>query len=337
MSDARRYVVYGAGAIGSGIGGHLFRTGHEVVLVARPAHVNKIKADGLQLVTPVETYSLRVPAVANAEEVGFRKGDVVLLCVKSQDTDESLLEIRAAAGPGSEVARELPILCCQNSITNEPAALRYFRRVYGVLVTVPGVFLEPGVVHNPIKGNAGVLEVGLFPTGIDALAEKAATAFSKATYVSFANPRVMEAKGAKMLGNLGNAMGAITDGKGAKEVSQAFMKAVRDEAIACFEKAGVPFESQESFGKRMQGARGETALPPGLRNLGSTWQSLMRGRNEVEADYLNGEVVRLGRVNGVPTPHNAVLQDVANLMASRGETPGRYTADDLAQIVTERG
>src|SRR5215212_4519160 len=99
MCAARRYVVYGAGAIGSGIGGHLFRTGHKVVLVARPAHVNRIKADGLKLVTPDETYTLKVPAVASAAEVGFRHGDVVLLCVKSQDTDKSLLEIRAAAGP----------------------------------------------------------------------------------------------------------------------------------------------------------------------------------------------------------------------------------------------
>ncbi len=330
MTTKTRYVVYGAGAIGSGIGGHLFRTGHDVMLVARPAHVERIRRDGLQLVTPAETYSLKVPVVATAQKVGFRGGDVLLLCVKSQDTDSSLVEIRAAGG---DAARNLPILCCQNSITNEPAALRYFRRVYGVLVVVPGVFLEPGVVHNPIQGNAGVLEVGRYAEGVDDLAEEAAAAFAKGSYVSFANPRVMGAKGAKMLGNLGNAMGAITDGKGD---NKAFMAAVRDEALACFHAAGIRCEPREEFDARMKAARGVTELPPGLRNLGSTWQSLMRGTGNAEADFLNGEIVRLGRVYGIPTPHNEVLQEVCNRMASRGETPGRYTAQDLEELAQAR-
>src|SRR5919202_6640133 len=189
-----RFVVYGAGAIGSGIGGHLHRTGHDAILVGRPAHVERIRSHGLQLVTPDQTYTLHVPAVSRAEDVGFRDGDVVLLCVKSQDTDSALVEIRAAAG---EAARTLPIFCCQNSITNEPAALRYFRRVYGVLIVIPGVFLEPGVVHNPITGNTGFVEIGTFPTGADDLAAAVAQALGEAGYASFVNPEVMAARGAK--------------------------------------------------------------------------------------------------------------------------------------------
>jgi len=340
-----RYVIYGAGAIGSGIGGHLFRTGHDVVLVARPAHVERIRTEGLRLVTPQETYQLRVPAVASAAEVGFRDGnggatgkgangeeaskDVVLLCVKAQDTDRSLAEIRAAGGD----PQTLPIFACQNSITNEPAALRYFRRVYGGLVVVTGVFLEPGVVHNPVRGNAGVLEVGCYPSGVDALSEEVAAALTKASYASHANPQIMEAKGAKMLGNLGNAMGAITDGKGD---SKAFMEAVRQEALACFRVAGIPCESRESFDARMKESRGVNELPPGVRNLGSTWQSMVRQRGEVETDYLNGEIVRLGRVHGIPTPHNEVLQEVASTMAARGDTPGMHTAQDLEKLVARR-
>jgi 2-dehydropantoate 2-reductase len=322
-------VIYGAGAIGSGIGGHLFRTGYDVVLVARPAHVERIRSDGLTLVTPAETYRLQVPAVASAQEVGFRDGDVVLLCVKSQDTDRSLTEIRAAGG----APQTLPIFCCQNSITNEPAALRFFRRVYGVLVVVPGIFLEPGVVHNPIRGNAGVLEVGLYPSGSDALAEEVAAALAKASYEGRVNPQVMHAKGAKLLGNLGNAMGAITDGKGD---NKAFMAAVRSEAEACLSAAGLPWEPRETFDARMKESRGVTELPSGVRNLGSTWQSMVRQRGEVESDYLNGEIVRLGRLHGIATPHNELLQEAASAMAARGETPGKHTAQDLEKMVAEK-
>ena len=328
-----RYVIYGAGAIGSGIGGHLFRTGHETVLVGRPGHVQAIRERGLQLITGDGTYTLPVPAVASAQEVGFgperADTDAVLLCVKSQDTERALQEIRAAGGD----TRELPILCCQNSITNEPAAQRYFRRVYGVLIVIPGVFLEDGVVHNPIKGNAGFVEIGVFPRGTDALAEEVAGALRKATYAAGANPDVMAAKGSKMLGNLGNAMGAITDGKGD---NKPYMARVRREAQECFRAAGVPFESDEAFGARTRENRGTSHLPPGLRNLGSSWQSLQRKQGSIEADYLNGEVVRLGRLWGVETPFNEVLQEIASSMAARGESPGKYSADELMALAEAR-
>src|ERR1700738_4041582 len=193
-----RFVVFGAGAIGSGMGGHLHRTGHDALLVGRSAHVESIRQHGLRLITADQTYTLPVPAVSRVEDVRFTDQDVVLLCVKSQDTDRALVDIRAAGGD----PHTLPILCCQNSITNEPAAIRYFRRVYGVLIVVPGIFLEPGVVHNPSLGNAGFVEVGQFPRGADALSEDVARALSEASYAAYANPKVMAAKAGKMFSNL---------------------------------------------------------------------------------------------------------------------------------------
>jgi 2-dehydropantoate 2-reductase len=324
-----RFVVFGAGAIGSGIGGHLHRTGHTTLIVGRPAHVNRIRGHGLRLVTAEHTHTVSVPAVSRADDVGFTDGDVVLLCVKSQDTDQALVEIRAAGGD----PRTLPILCCQNSITNEPAALRYFARVYGVLIVVPGIFLEPGVVFNPSRGNAGFIEVGQFPNGSDALSVEVARALSAASYAAYANPDVMAAKGAKMLSNLGNAMGAITDGQGD---NTNYMTQVRREAERCFQAAGVPYESPEAFGKRSREQHRQSELPPGVRNLGSSWQSLQRGLGSIEADFLNGEIVRLGRLHAVPTPYNEVLQEVANSMAARREKPGKFTAQDLESQAATR-
>jgi 2-dehydropantoate 2-reductase len=322
-------VIFGAGAIGSGLGGHLFRTGHEALLVGRPAHVERIRQVGLRLVTAEETYMVPVPSVSRAEDVGFTDDDVLLLCVKSQDTDRALVEIRAAGGD----PRSLPILCCQNSITNEPAAARYFRRVYGVLIVVPGIFLEPGVIYNPSQGNAGFIEVGQFPDGADALSEEAAHALSVAGYAAYANPHVMAAKGAKMFSNLGNAMGAITDGQGDPAE---YLRQVRREAEQCFAAAGIPFESPEAFEKRAREQHRQSALPPGVRNLGSSWQSLQRGLGSIEADFLNGEIVRLGRLHGLATPYNEVLQEVANHMAAQRDKPGKYTVADLQAQSNDR-
>jgi 2-dehydropantoate 2-reductase len=70
-------------------------------------------------------------------------------------------------------------------------------------------------------------------------------------------------------------------------------------------------------------------MPEGLRNLGSSWQSLMRRQGSIETDYLNGEIVLLGRKHGIPTPFNAVLQRIANEMAAAREPPGKYSAEEL--------
>ena len=51
-------------------------------------------------------------------------------------------------------------------------------------------------------------------------------------------------------------------------------------------------------------------------------QSLLRGTGSIEADYLNGEIVLLGRLHGVPTPVNELLQREANAAARAGLSPG---------------
>ena len=327
-SDGHRYVVFGAGAIGSALGAWLHLAGHEALLVGRPAHVDRIRDVGLELRNPEGVRHVRVPAVADLCDVPTGASDVILLCVKSQDTDAALREIRAA---GVDLAR-VPVFCLQNSIVNEGAAQRYAAHVYGVMLNVPGVYLEPGVVSNPITGNHGYMDIGRFPAGIDDTVRDVARAIGDAGYATHLHDHVMSAKAAKMIGNLGNAFGAITDGR---EDTTGFMAAVRAEGEGAFRAAGIAWEPRDAFEARVNAARGTTKLAPGERNLGSTWQSLMRGAPSLETDYLNGEIVRLGRAHGVPTPRNAVLQVVASRLHSTGARPGALTVGDLETMATE--
>jgi 2-dehydropantoate 2-reductase len=55
----------------------------------------------------------------------------------------------------------------------------------------------------------------------------------------------------------------------------------------------------------------------------------------IEADFLNGEIVLLGRQRGIPTPYNHVLQNVANQMASSGQQPGSFSIEQLQRMVDE--
>jgi 2-dehydropantoate 2-reductase len=195
-----------------------------------------------------------------------------------------------------------------------------------VLIVIPGIYLEDGVVYNPIRGNAGMMDIGLYPRGADELAEQVATALREATYEARTHEDVMAPKARKLLGNLGNSLGAITDGRGD---SRPYLAEVRQEGERCLAAEGHPVESEASFHERCHARRGETALPEGVRNLGSSWQSLLRRQGSIETDFLNGEIVFLGRKHGIPTPFNAVLQQVANEMAAARELPGKYTAEEL--------
>ena len=327
-----RFIVYGAGAIGSIIGGHLHRTGHDVVLVGNQRHVDKINAAGLRLITPEETYVLKVSAVKEAKDlVPFGESDVVLLTAKSQHTILCLGQLKNA-----EAKRGLPIFCVQNSIANEPAATRVFDHVYGVVVNLPGVYLQPGEVINPISGNSGFLEVGLYPRGVDELVREVSGAFRVAGFVGAVNEWVMKSKAAKCLLNLGNSMDAITDGRGD---GRAFMKYVRREAEEVWRLAGIEWEGLDDYERRVRAIRGVNKMPKGYEGeskRSSSWQSLVRGTGNIEAEALNGEIVKLGRSLGVETPYNEVLWRVAEDVAAKGEKPGRYSAEDLLRMVQEK-
>jgi 2-dehydropantoate 2-reductase len=60
--------------------------------------------------------------------------------------------------------------------------------------------------------------------------------------------------------------------------------------------------------------------------LGSTWQSIKRGKN-TEVDYLNGEIVTLGKSVEIPTPANSLMVGLVHHVEASGEF---LTLDELA-------
>ena len=323
-----RYVVYGAGGIGAALGAFLWESGRDATIIARGEHLERIRERGLTLVTPEGARQVAVPAAGHPSELAWHGAERVLLTMKAQDTEEALRDLRAAGADTETTA----IFCVQNCIANERIAARYFARVYGVMIVIPGIYLEPGVVHNPITGNHGFMDIGRYPHGVDDEAAAMVETIRAAGYAAQLHENVMAAKGSKFLGNLGNAFGAITDGRGD---GGPFMARVRQEAERCLRAASLPFEEEKSYRERCHTNRGKNAPTEGLEgvtNRGSSWQSLKRGQGSVETDFLNGEVVLLGRLNGIHTPCNRILQRVANEMARLRQPPGLYTAEELTEM-----
>jgi 2-dehydropantoate 2-reductase len=318
--------VYGAGAVGGVIGARLHRAGKEVALIARGQHLEILRERGLTLETPEWTDTFRIPAAAAPAELGFRDDDVVIMGMKSQDTVAALEALRAAAGDG------VPVVCTQNGVANERMALRRFANVYAMVVMLPATHIEPGIVQQNSAPVPGILDTGRYPSGTDGTVEALCADLEDASFSARPDATVLRQKYAKLLMNLGNAFQAICghDADGGDIV-----RAAREEALAGYRAAGIDFATDEEFRNRRGNLIRLQPVGDGRRQGGSSWQSVVRGTGTVEADWLNGEICLLGRLHGVPTPANRLLQEVANRVARDRLAPGQVTPEELRQRLKE--
>jgi 2-dehydropantoate 2-reductase len=323
------YVIIGAGAVGGTIGGRLHQHGHRVTLVARGAHYDAIRERGLLLATPDGEHTLDVPVVAGPEDVVLESVSVLVLAVKSQDSVAALEAWADVPVRGGGVAGDrLPVLCAQNGVANERLALRLFARVYGVCVWLPATFLEAGTIMAEGHPNSGVLHLGGYPGGVDETVERISADLSGSGFVAPVRDDVMRWKYGKLLGNLGNGIGALF-GSGDREL----YGSLRAEGMAALDAAGVAYTSRDEEVAERGDLIQIRPVAGRKRGGGSTWQSLARGTGSVEVDYLNGEIVLLGREHGVPTPANLAVQQAVRRAARGGIGPGQFPVDEFRALL----
>ncbi|GAA2328359.1 NAD(P)-binding domain-containing protein [Streptomyces kunmingensis] len=332
-----RYLIIGAGAVGGAIGGRLAQSGHEVVLVARGKQYEALRDQGLQLRTPDGPHTHRLPVVDGPEALGIlRADDVLILAVKTQDSAAALAAwgARPVAGGGTAALR-LPLVCAQNGVESERLALRTFQRVYAMCVWLPATFVEPGVVRADGTPLTGILHLGRYPEGSDDTARAIAEDLERSHLEAPVAADVMRWKYAKLLSNLANSVEAVSGVIDSEEGTALFERA-RAEGEAVLAAAGIAYTPQDEERKvRADKIRFEP-FDGAPRGGGSSWQSLQRGTGTIEADYLNGEIALLGRLHGVPTPVNDVLQEYANEAARKGRSAGETSVAELTAAVDAR-
>jgi 2-dehydropantoate 2-reductase len=323
---AMRFVVYGAGAVGGTIGGRLFQAGHDVTLIARGDHLRALQRDGLTLRSPDGTVTLPVPAVGTPGEAELAEGDVVLLGMKTQQTTDAVASLAGVAPTGTAV------VCAQNGVENERIALRSFPDVYAMVVMLPAAHLEPGAVEAYSAPTTGLLDLGRYPAGADATAEAIAGALTGATFSSVARPDIMRWKYRKLVLNLGNAVEATTGQSG---WSTPLARRLAAEGEAVLRAASIDTASRDEDMQRRGDLMQMLPIDGRDRVGGSTWQSLARGLGSIESDYLNGEIALLGRLHGVPTPANDLMQRLANRLAADRRPPASISIEDIEAQLTE--
>ena len=291
--------VVGAGAVGCYYGGLLLRAGHDVTFIGRQPHVDAINARGLLLDT--RTFKGHLPAKAATDATALVSPDLVLVCVKSADTEQAGRSLAGCLRPQTSV------LSLQNGVDNA----QRLRAVTGhavipVVVYVGSEMAGPGHVRHHGGGDLAI--------GASAASEALAQTLEAAGVHTTIADDIEVTLWSKLVINCAfNALSAVADisygpmleVEGTKDVVTRAVQEAITVARAC--GVGMPDDLLANI------LNIPTMMPA---QKSSTAQDLVRGKPS-EIDFLNGHVVRQGIELGIPTPTNHALQVMVKL-AQRG-------------------
>lgn len=326
LNGKMKILSFGAGAIGTYIGGSLVLAGHQVVFVEQQKVVDELRERGLRLdLTLDERRKTKAASVINPsafvivasldEALRYGPFDLALFALKSFDTQAALEGMQPFAD------KLPPLLCLSNGVSNEPAiaeALGKDKVIYGTVTSAIGRRGAGDIVLEKLRG------VGVAKGHV--LSEKVHAALDAAFLNSrlFADANSM--KWSKMLTNLiANPTSAILDMTAGEVFANKDLYRLEidmlKECIAVMQAQG--FEVVDLPGTPVRALAFATTLPLWLSKplvgraagagrgakMPSFHIDLYSGRGKSEVDYLHGAVVRAGEQFKVPTPVNKVLTD----------------------------
>jgi 2-dehydropantoate 2-reductase len=308
-----KIAVIGAGAIGSVIGGLLSKAGEDINLIGRKPHVDAVNRNGLVLEGESGRTVIKVKA---AENLDF-KPDLALLTLKAQDVESSLRKAQPFLS-------STQVVTMQNGVQSDDqaAGLLGKENIISSVVTFNGQFLEPGKASYSIPFSKTALLIGE-PFGNKGNRLQTLSALLNKAIGTDISEDIRAVHWTKLIWNLQTAVPAVTglsyqDSYQYPEVRELTisllkegLKVIKAAGIKIAKVPGFPMEPIETMAieslpiasallKKIAESLGKVPV------LGSTLQSIKRGTS-TEVDYLNGEIVNLGKKKDILTPVNSLI------------------------------
>jgi len=315
--------VVGAGAIGGMMAAKLANSGHELSVIARGAHLEAIRNNGLKYIENGEELIITdIAATADMEEVTGQ--DLVLLAVKAHQIEAIADKLNGMLAPDGVIVtlqNGIPWWYFQklageyeNSIvrTVDPdgaiAAAIDPDRIIGCIAYPAATIDEPGVIRH-IEGNR--YPVGELDGSESERVQAICDAFVGAGFKSFVLPDIRSEIWLKLWGNLSfNPISALTHST-----------QMMTEAQQIAEKLGASF--RVSLDRRIEGAEGVG------KHKTSMLQDLEVGK-ALEIDGMLGVVIELGEETGIPTPAMNTVYALVSLLNKTVQEEGLKVAGQPA-------
>jgi 2-dehydropantoate 2-reductase len=320
--------IYGAGAIGGYVGVLTKLAGADVSLIARGAHLEAIKKNGLKLHIGGEEKSAKMTATSDPAELGHQ--DYVIIALKAHQAWEVAEQMKPLLGPNTAV------VTAQNGLpwwyfhgfdgqyagrrieSVDPGDRQWNaigpERVIGCTVYPAAEITAPGVIKHISGDKFGFGEPNRKVTD---RVQKIADLFQKAGLKSAILPEIRNDIWLKLWGNLCfNPISALThatlDVVATDPGTRTLARNMMQEAERIARRIGVHFRVDVE--KRINGAARVGA------HRTSMLQDVDKNR-PIELDALLTSVQELGRLTEVPTPH---IDAVLALAQQMGRVKGIY-------------
>jgi 2-dehydropantoate 2-reductase len=293
-----RIAVMGTGGTGGYFGGLLARAGEEVTFIARGAHLEAIRKNGLAIKSVLAgDFTFSATATDNPEDIG--PVDFVLFCVKAYDNAVAVDLVRPLIGP------QTIVLSVQNGIDNEQQIGKVIgpEHIVGCIAYVSSTVESPGVIAQ--TAGPGKIIFGEMAGGASPRTEALKDTLQRAGITAELHPDIQTALWQKFMAICGvNGVTALTRLPMGEimvcEETRNLLKGTMEEVEAVARPSGANLpagcvqQSIDFFG----------SLEASMR--GSMYYDLAAGRR-LELEVLNGTVVRLGDEHGIPTPINFAI------------------------------
>ncbi|QWE06412.1 ketopantoate reductase family protein [Polynucleobacter sp. JS-JIR-5-A7] len=306
QSNQKIYVL-GAGAVGCYFGGMLARAHHDVTFIARPERATALNESGLQM--DCKAFHETIAVKASSDLAILSDADLVLLSVKSLDTERTLAEIKSIL-PSKAV-----ILSLQNGVANIDIATNIFvNPVYAAVVYVAAGMIDQRTMKHHGRGELLIGDPSnTVPQGDQGLLE-ICKLFEGAKVPCSIAPQIKRDMWLKFLVNCSfnaiSGVGQITYGEMVK--SPGIVKLIEEitkEFLAIAELEDVNITMSEAL------AANASIASTMATQVSSTAQDLARGKM-TEIDFLNGYIVELGKQHGITTPYNESVHALVKMMES---------------------
>jgi len=300
--------VLGAGAVGCYFGGMLARANQDVTFIARLERAKALNEYGLEM--DCKAFHETVKVKASADLALLRDADLVLLCVKSLDTEQTLLEIKSIL-PNTAV-----LLSLQNGVANIEIASRTIgHRIYAAVVYVAAGMIGQRTMKHHGRGELLIGSLGNITADDQENLEGIRHLFEAANVPCLITSQIKRDMWLKFLVNCSfnaiSGIGQIPYGEMVKspEIVQ-LIKEITKEFLAVAALEDVKISLLEAL------SANDSIATTMVTQVSSTAQDLSRGK-KTEIDFLNGYIVELGRRHGIATPYNESVHALVKMLESR--------------------
>jgi len=327
-------VVYGAGAVGSVLGGLLSLQKHDVYLVCRENHADAIRENGLHVRSATGDYVAHPHVTTELTREHLVESACVLFTVKSHDTLESAEALAAA------IPKDTPVVSFQNGMGNEEVLSEHLEYVYSGVCRMTCQMVQPG--HASFRGN-GRLVVGRFPKGSDAFARSLVRAFDAAGFAACVSRNVTADKWLKLAVNTQSAFHAVIDPRDhdanefnelkacVLEETQKVLKAAKIRPKSCDGKDSSIDEMIADLRRPRMPRAGH-----GMKVHNSTWQDLYLKRESIESPRFHEPIITLAGEHKIPVPHNQVALETVLRCHRDAAGPGTVRLREVLDEIDKR-